>query len=55
MEWFQRTAFPPQRNVRAILDAIADSPEGLLLSEIHAAANLRKGEVDKTLKFLSLE
>lgn len=55
VEWFQRTAFPPQRNVRAILDAIADSPEGLLLSEIHAAANLRKGEVDKTLKFLSLE
>jgi len=53
-EYFRESAFPSEEDVEAILDALARS-EGLKLAEIESTLNLRKGLIQKALKFLSME
>ena len=53
-EYFRRTAFPNEAWVEAILEALENS-DGLGIRELEAALNLRYGQIEKALKFLSVE
>jgi ATP-dependent DNA helicase RecQ len=53
-DYFRVSAFPDEAHVQAILEALADS-EGLTEREMEAAINLRQGQIQKALKFLSVE
>ena len=53
-EYFRAGAFPDERHVNSILDALAES-DGLSERQLEAKVNLRKGQIDKVLKFLSVE
>jgi ATP-dependent DNA helicase RecQ len=53
-DYFRGTAFPDERHVTAILSALADS-EGLTARQLEEVINLRNGQIDQALKFLSVE
>jgi ATP-dependent DNA helicase RecQ len=53
-EYFREGAFPKEEEVTSILDLL-DRSEGLTLAEIEAQVNLRRGLIQKALKFLSME
>ena len=53
-EFFRRTAFPDEGWVTSILNALEDS-DGLKIRELETAINLRRGQIEKALKFLSVE
>ncbi len=53
-EYFRRTAFPDETWVEAILEALENS-DGLGIRELETALNLRNSQIDKALKFLSVE
>lgn len=52
--YFRAGAFPDERHVNAILEALSES-DGLTDRQLEAEVNLRKGQIDKVLKFLSVE
>ena len=52
--YFRRTAFPDETWVEAILTALAGS-DGLGIRDMESVLNLRNGQIDKALKFLSVE
>lgn len=54
-DFFIRSAFPPQEHIAAILKALDDSDGGLSVPEMQSALNLRQSQIDKTLKFLTVE
>lgn len=54
-DFFIRSAFPPQRHISEILNALDASDNGLSVPEMQRVLNLRKGQIDKTLKFLTVE
>ena len=54
-EFFRRNAFPAERNVRAILDALDDSDDGMTIYGLEAAINLRRGRIEHALKLLSVD
>ncbi len=54
-DYFIRTAFPTADDAAAVLSALEDSRTALNRSELQRAVNLRPSNVDKILKFLSLE
>ncbi len=53
-EFFRRSAFPDERDVNAILNVLADHDE-LSMVQLQEHLNLRKGQIDKVLKILSVE
>jgi ATP-dependent DNA helicase RecQ len=53
-DFFRATAFPSQQHVQAILDAL-DASDGLTEREIQQAVNLRSGQIEQVLKFLSVD
>jgi ATP-dependent DNA helicase RecQ len=53
-EYFRRTAFPAEHEVEAILRELEES-DGLTIRELEQRANLRYGQIDKALKYLSVE
>lgn len=53
-EYFRRTAFPTEPQVRAILSELEDS-DGLNIRELEARINLRQGQISKVVKYLSVE
>ena len=53
-DYFRVTAFPDEAHVDAILEALADS-DGLSERQIEETVNLRKGQIEKVLKLLSVE
>lgn len=53
-DYFRRSAFPEQDQVQSILGALARS-DRMTTSSIEAAINLRKGQIEKVLKLLSVE
>jgi len=53
-DYFIRSAFPPQEHVSAILGAL-DQADGLSVPAMQRELNLRQGQIDKTLKFLTVE
>lgn len=54
-DWFIRSAFPTRHEVRDVLEALEDEPEGLSVPELLNRINLSKGRVDKAIALLSLE
>lgn len=53
--YFRDTAFPPEEQVQAILQALEAADGGLNVRGIEEAVNLRKGQIEKVLKILSVE
>ncbi|MDQ3289541.1 MAG: RecQ family ATP-dependent DNA helicase [Pseudomonadota bacterium] len=54
-DYFRRSAFPAERHVQAILEALNDSDDGMSIPAIEAAINLRRGRIEHALKLLSVE
>lgn len=54
-DYFIRNAFPPQLHISELLNALDKSDKGLSASEIQRILNLRKTQIDKTIKFLTVE
>lgn len=54
-DYFIRSAFPPQNHVEDIICALDQSESGLSVPEMQKELNLRKSQIDKTLKFLNVE
>lgn len=52
--YFRRSAFPREQWVGAILQALEES-DGLSVPEVERAVNLRRGQIEQALKFLSVE
>lgn len=53
-EYFRRSAFPREQWVNSILSALEDS-DGLTTTALEEMVNLRRGQIDHVLKFLSVE
>ena len=53
-EYFRRSAFPREQFVQVILDALDDS-DGLTVPQLEKAVNLRRGQIEKALKVLSVD
>nr|VFJ72970.1 MAG: ATP-dependent DNA helicase, RecQ-like [Candidatus Kentron sp. FW] len=54
-DYFIRTAFPPQQHIAAIIDALNQADGGLSVPEMESLLNLGRSQIDKTLKFLTVE
>jgi len=54
-DYFIRNAFPPQQHISEILTALDKSDSGLSVPSIQSVLNLRKTQIEKTLKFLTVE
>ncbi|MCW5212612.1 RecQ family ATP-dependent DNA helicase [Desulfobulbus sp. TB] len=54
-DFFIRNAFPPQQHISEILNALDESDNGLSVPEMQRVLNLRKNQIDKTIKFLTVE
>lgn len=53
-EYFRRTAFPDEAHVREILAAL-EATDGLSLRTLEEHVNLSFGQIDKVIKYLSVE
>lgn len=53
-EYFRRSAFPSDHEINTVLDTLARF-DGLPVTAIEQHANLRRSQIDKTLKILSVE
>jgi ATP-dependent DNA helicase RecQ len=54
-DYFIRNAFPPQQHITAILQALNESDNGLSVPEMQRVLNLQQKQIDKTIKFLTVE
>lgn len=54
-DFFIRNAFPPQQHISEILTALNEYDNGLSVPEMQRTLNLRKSQIDKTIKFLTVE
>jgi len=52
--YFRNSAFPPEYVVQDILQALIDH-DGLSVKELQEVLNIKKGVIEKTLKYLSVE
>lgn len=53
-EFFRRSAFPAYEQIVEILEML-EATDGLTLRQLEEQTNLRNGQIDKALKFLSVE
>jgi ATP-dependent DNA helicase RecQ len=53
-EYFRKSAFPREKSVTSILQALEDS-DGLTTAQVEGAVNLRHGQIEQVLKFLSVD
>jgi ATP-dependent DNA helicase RecQ len=53
-EYFRTSAFPDERHVNAILDALEQS-DGMSVIDLQHEINLTQGQIDKVLKILSVD
>jgi len=54
-DYFIRTAFPPLVHVEVVLAALNQAENGLSVSMMEHRINLRRSQIQKTLKFLAVE
>ena len=54
-EYFIKTAFPSENEVRSILNALEKANEGLSLQMLEQHTNLSRRQLEKVLKMLSVE
>jgi len=52
--YFRNTAFPSEEHVQRIL-SVLEQEDGLSLTQLQERVNLRQGEIEKALKYLSVE
>ncbi|MCL6474276.1 MAG: RecQ family ATP-dependent DNA helicase [Firmicutes bacterium] len=55
VDYFIRTALPPQAHTEAVLHALSHSPNGLTLVELERKVNLSRQQLDKVLRLLLSE
>lgn len=55
VDYFIRTAFPPEAHTEAVLAALEQAEDGLTLTQIEGACNLSRSQIEKVLKLLSVE
>ncbi len=53
-EFFRRSAFPSESSVQSVLHAL-ESHDGLSVRELETIVNLRNGQIEHLLKYLSVE
>ena len=53
-DWFRSSAFPDEQWVESILTAL-EQGEGMSLRQLEEVVNLRRGQIEQALKFLSME
>ncbi|WP_182407294.1 RecQ family ATP-dependent DNA helicase [Psychrobacter sp. GP33] len=53
--FFINNAFPPQQHILDILEALDKSDSGLSVPELQRVLNLKKSQIEKTIKFLTIE
>ncbi|MEP5231141.1 MAG: RecQ family ATP-dependent DNA helicase [Alloalcanivorax sp.] len=53
-DFFRRSAFPNQLQINQVLSVLDDS-DGLSVPKLEERLNMRKGQIEKVLKFLSVE
>ena len=53
-DFFRRSAFPDEKHVHIILDALEDS-DGMRTVQLENHVNLTRGQIDKVLKYTSVE
>src|SRR5205814_6692462 len=53
-EYFRKSSFPDEQRVAAILGALANN-DGLTRRQLEQLVNLRSGQIEQALKFLSVE
>ncbi|GAB6905733.1 ATP-dependent DNA helicase [Desulfosarcina cetonica] len=54
-DFFIKNAFPPQMHVEQILSALNAADNGLSIPMLEQQLNLKRGDITKTLKYLSME
>lgn len=54
-DYFIRSAFPPQKHVSAIINALDSSENGLSVPSLQSTLNLRQSQIEKALKYLTVE
>ena len=54
-DYFIKSAFPPQQHISEVLRALDKSDKGLSVPEMQRVLNLKVRQIEKTLKFLSVE
>jgi ATP-dependent DNA helicase RecQ len=54
-DFFIRSAFPPQQHISEIIRILDESDNGLSVPEMQRVLNLRKSQIEKTIKFLTVE
>ena len=54
-DYFLDNAYPPQKEIDQVLDALDQAEGGLTLPEIMSLVNLKKSRIEKVLKLASLE
>ncbi|HEX8919480.1 MAG TPA: helicase-related protein, partial [Chloroflexota bacterium] len=55
LEYFMRTAFPPQRHIDSVLQAVGRSADGLSLPQLEREVNLARGQIEHVLTNLSVQ
>lgn len=55
IDFFIRNAFPPQFHVDLVIGALNQAESGLSVPMLQREINLGQGEIEKTMKFLSVE
>lgn len=53
--FFIRSAFPPQHHVTAILEVLDNANDGLSVPSIQKDINIRQSQIEKTIKYLTVE
>lgn len=53
--YFRETAFPPERHLDEVLNALRTADAGLTLDDIERQVNLSRGQINKVLKRLATE
>jgi len=54
-DYFIRNAFPPQEHIAAILDVLDRADDGLSIPAMEKQLNLHHNQIEKTIKFLTVE
>ncbi len=54
-QYFIENAFPPEAHIQEVLNALESAESGLSVPELEQFLNLRKGQIEKVLKLLSIE
>ncbi len=54
-DYFIQTAFPTQHYIDIVLGALRNAPDGLSIPEMQRKLNLSRGQLEKTIKYLTVE